>query len=137
MEVDPGPYVLDETRVILGPGGDVTAKAVTPNFYAELDQEFGGFKGHVLVSRHAFSEAWGMWEVHPKGDEIVYLISGDVDFVLWTLEGEKTVRVDRPGSCIVVPKGVWHTARPNAPTSMLFITPGEGTQNAESPTALA
>ena len=28
---------------------------------------------------------------------------------------------------------VGHTARPNAPTSMLFITPGEGTENRETP----
>ena len=45
----------------------------------------------------------------------------------------KSVRVNVPGSYLVVPKGVWHTARPNAATTLLFVTPGEGTLNAESP----
>jgi hypothetical protein len=28
-----------------------------------------------------------------------------------------------------VPRGTWHTTKVHAPSSMLFITPGEGTQN--------
>ena len=133
MASDTGPFDLETTRLILGPEGTTTAKAVTPAFYEELDREFGGFAGHVLVSRHAFDETWPAWEMHPKGDEIVYLLSGDVDFVLWSKAGERVLRVDRPGSCIVVPRGTWHTARPRMPTEMLFITPGEGTLHAQAP----
>jgi hypothetical protein len=33
------------------------------------------------------------------------------------------------GSYVVVPKGVWHTARTSVATRMLFVTPGEGTEN--------
>ena len=29
----------------------------------------------------------------------------------------------------IVPRGTSHTAHTNAPTTMLFVTPGEGTQN--------
>lgn len=133
MTTDPGPFDLDSTRLILSPEANATPKAVTPGFYEELETEFSGFAGHVLVSQHAFGEAWGSWEMHPKGDEIVYLLEGDVDFVLRDGEGERTVRVDRPGTCIVVPKGIWHTARPRKPTAMLFVTPGEGTQIAQEP----
>ena len=133
MTTDPGPFDLASTRLILNPEADAIPKAVTPNFYGELDAEFDGFAGHVLISQHEFDEAWPSWEMHPKGDEIVFLLQGDVDFVLWTDAGEKTVRVDRPGSTIVVPKGTWHTARPLKPTTMLFVTPGEGTENAEEP----
>ena len=135
MATHPGPFDLDSTRLILSPGADATPKAVTPGFYEELDTEFEGFAGHMLVSQHAFDEAWPTWEMHPKGDEVVYLLEGEVDLVLWTDEGEKAVRVDRPGSYIVVPKGTWHTARPLKPTTMLFVTPGEGTLNAEKPGA--
>ena len=133
MTVDPGPHDIETWRVILSPSGDATPKAVTPAFYEELDREFDGFAGHALVSKHAFAEAWPGWEMHPKGDEIVYLLSGDADFVLWQESRERVVRVERPGSYIVVPKGTWHTARPRKPTVMLFFTPGEGTQHAESP----
>ena len=133
MLVDPGPFDLTETRLVMGPQGDATPKAVSPAFYAELDAEFDGFGGHVLLSEHAFEDDWGSWEMHPKGDEIVYLIEGDVDFVLWTGTDERTLRVDRPGTYIVVPKGTWHTARPRRPTRMLFLTPGEGTRHGDHP----
>jgi len=133
MTTDPGPYDLETMRPVLGPDGSATPKAVTPNFYAELDRDFGGFAGHVLVSQRAFAEPWGMWEMHPKGDEVVTLLSGEVDFVLWSGGGEKVLRVAQPGSYIVVPRGTWHTARPRKPTVMLFLTPGEGTRHAETP----
>ena len=133
MPNDPGPFDLDSVRVILGPDGKATAKAVTPNFYQELDTEFDGFKGHALFSKHEFDKPWATWEVHPQGDEIVYLLYGDTDLVLWIEGREQVVRVSRPGTYIVVLKGTWHTARPRRRTGMLFLTPGEGTRNAEAP----
>jgi mannose-6-phosphate isomerase-like protein (cupin superfamily) len=120
-------------RLIMGPSGTVTPKQISANFYAELDQEFGNFAGHSLVAVHHFEEAWPTWEMHPEGDEIVYLISGEIDFVLMLDGREKILHVDEPGAAIVVPRGIWHTARPRQKTSMLFITPGEGTLNAEQP----
>ena len=134
MPTDPGPFDLDSVRVILGPQGKATTKAVTPAFYQELDTEFAGFKGHLLLSKYEFDEPWPTWEVHPKGDEVVYLLYGDTDLVLRVGDGERVVQVNRPGSYIVIHKGTWHTARPRTRTGMLFLTPGEGTLNAESPT---
>ena len=130
----PGPFDIQTTRLIMGPTGKATPKDVTPSFYEELDGEFDQFAGHVLISMHEFEEAWPTWERHPKGDELVYLLSGDVDIVLWSEEGEKMIRLDTAGSYVVVPQGTWHTARPRTRTAMLFATPGEGTQNAETPT---
>lgn len=129
----PGPYYLNATALILGPEGAVTPKAMSSTFYAELDAEFNQFKNHVLVQTGNFSEAWPTWEIHPHGDEIVYLLSGVVDFVFWTGDDEQVLRLGKPGSAVVVPKGTWHTVRPLEPASMLFITPGEGTINAEKP----
>ncbi len=132
MSIQPGPYNFENTRIIMGPSGNATAKTVTPRFYEELD-EFGSFAGHLLISRFDFDEPWPTWEIHPHGDEFVYLLSGDVDFVLRTSEGDKTIRVNEPGSYVMVPTGTWHAARPNAPTAMLFVTPGEDTLNQETP----
>ncbi len=132
MPIDPGPYDSNTTRVIMSPTGDATAKTITSRFFEELG-EFGTFAGRLLISRFDFDEPWPTWEMHPEGDEFVYLLCGDVDFVLRLAEGDKTIRVNEPGSYVMVPKGTWHTARPNAPTSMLFVTPGEDTQNRETP----
>lgn len=133
MAIDPGPYDIEQVRFILGPDGSGTAKPVGPRFYEELDTEFEHFRGHLLIMRYTFSEPWPTWEVHPAGDELVYLIEGDTDFVLRVGGADRRVRVDRPGSYVVVPRGTWHTAQPHAPTTMLFVTPGEGTLNAAEP----
>ena len=133
MTVKPGPYDLTSTRLILGPQGNATPKPVTPDFYAELDREFSDFSGHVLISRHEFDEPWEGWEMHPRGDEFTYLLFGDVDFVLREGDRETIVRVNEERSYLLVPQGAWHTARPRKPTAMLFVTPGEGTLNADAP----
>jgi mannose-6-phosphate isomerase-like protein (cupin superfamily) len=133
MSIDSGPHDLDAVRVIFKPSGDASLKGVSPTFYEELD-EFGDFKGHLLVQTFSFDEPWGVWEMHPVGDEFVYLVSGDTDFqVKRPGEEPKTLRVSQPGSYVMVPKGAWHTATPHAPTTMVFVTPGAGTLNLEEP----
>lgn len=132
MPIDPGPHDLDAMRVVMAPAGDALLRPVTPRFYEGLS-DIGDFTGHVLVSRHSFDAAWSMWEMHPVGDELVYLLEGDVDFVLLQDGVEKALHVDVPGTYVIVPKGTWHTARPRKPTTMLFLTPGEGTENRERP----
>jgi quercetin dioxygenase-like cupin family protein len=132
--IDPGPHDLRLTRMILGPKANATLKADAPTFFQELDSQFDGFAGHLLISRFDFAQPWPTWEIHPGGDEFVYLLAGDVEFSLWIGGQERTLRVARPGSYVVVPRNTWHTARPLEATSMLFVTPGEDTRNAERPT---
>ena len=133
MSVEPGPHHIERMRYILGPSGTGTVKPDSPTFYQELDEEFPEFRGHVLIQRFSFDSPWPTWEVHPEGDEFVYLLKGDTDFVLRVDGEESVVRVNEPGTYVVVPKGAWHTARPHTATTMLFVTPGEGTLNAEEP----
>ena len=133
MPIDPGPHSMDKIAYLLGRDGSGTNKALSPNFYQELDTEIDADSGFVLIQHFTFSEPWPTWEVHPRGDEFVYLLKGDTDFILWRDESEELVRVNEPGSYVCVPQGLWHTARPHEETTLLFVTPGEGTLNAESP----
>jgi mannose-6-phosphate isomerase-like protein (cupin superfamily) len=120
---------LDDTCVVLHPDLSATVVDVTPTMYQELDRRFEGFKGRTLVGSFEFTEDWPTWEMHPAGDEIVLLLSGEAQMVL-DLEGaHRAVILEKPGSYVIVPKGTWHTARISKPTRMLFITPGEGTEN--------
>lgn len=121
-----------ETFAVLKPDQTAQAVAVSPALYASLDQDFDGFRGHSLMAVHEFSESWPTWERHPAGDEIVMLLSGSATMVLKTGEGEEAVTLETAGAYVIVPKGVWHTAKVSEPSRMLFITPGEGTENADA-----
>ena len=124
---------LAESFAILQPNLRVKAVDVTPSLYADLDTDYAGFKGHVLIAVHEFAEDWPTWERHPAGDEIVMLLSGAVTLVLKAAAGEESVVLDTPCSYVVIPLNTWHTARVSEPSRMLFVTPGEGTENKESP----
>lgn len=128
-----GPHRLAEAFFVLTPDGAGTARPLGPQFYADLERDFAGFKGCSLVSQHSWDAPWPTWEMHPHGDEFVLLLSGATDFVFWRDGLEEVIRVEQVGAYVVVPRGVWHTARPVTPTTMLFITTGEGTLNAEQP----
>ena len=126
-------FNLTTERAIFTPSLEAKTKALSLTFYPELEAEFNGFAGHVLISQHHFAEDWPTWEVHPAGDEFVTLITGDITLVLWQDQQEHTLRLSTPSDFVIIPRGVWHTARVQAPTTMLFVTPGEGTKNAAAP----
>lgn len=115
--------------VVLEPDLSVVGVDVTSTIWEDLDRRFEGFKGRLLVAQFDFEADWPTWEVHPKGDEVVVLISGAADMVLDHGGSHRVTSLSQPGSFVIVPKGTWHTARISTPTSMLFITPGEGTEN--------
>ncbi len=102
------------------PGGDA--------FWSQTECEFAALNRGWLVSEFRFDADWVNWEMHPEGDEIVYLLEGRVTLVLDLAEGHTSHRLDAPGA-VVVPKGVWHTARTTTACRMLHITRGEGTQS--------
>ena len=122
-------YNLASTFVVVEPHHAAIPVAVTPTIYEELDKRFDQFKGRLLVSCFSFDSDWPSWEIHPAGDEIVCLLSGDVRMVLDHNGVEEIIHLRDPGSFVIVQKGTWHTARTSIPTTMLFVTPGEGTQN--------
>ena len=123
------PLDLASTFVVIEPDQSSIPITVTPTVYDELDARFDRFKGCLLVSSFGFDSDWPTWEMHPAGDEIVCLLSGDATLVLDRAGAEEVIHLQNPGSFAIVPKGTWHTARTSVPTTMLFVTPGEGTAN--------
>ena len=123
------PQNLQKTFAVVKPDQSVETIAVGPTLYQELDQNFSGFKSHALVSVHAFDADWPSWERHPAGDEIVILLSGEATFVLRREEGEEHIALGKDLEFVVVPRNTWHTAKIPRSALILFITPGEGTEN--------
>jgi mannose-6-phosphate isomerase-like protein (cupin superfamily) len=121
---------LDSTFAVIGPDHSVAPVPVTPSIYEELDRRFDAFKGRLLVASYSFDADWPTWEMHPKGDEVVVLMSGAADMILDEAGRHRIVKLATPGEFVIVPKATWHTAKISTPTTMIFVTPGEGTENA-------
>jgi hypothetical protein len=121
------PFELKETFLHLTDGPDVIPLDVGEDFWEKLASRTDLGDGR-LVSSFRFDADWPTWERHPAGEEVVVLINGSLDFVLETESGEKVVPLRGRGA-VVVPRGVWHTARVNEPSEALFITRGAGTEN--------
>lgn len=81
-----------------------------------------------LVSMHTFSKNWDMWEIHPKGAEVVVCTSGAITLVQ-EIDGEHVRTALEPGQYAINPPGVWHTAEVDNEATALFITAGEGTEH--------
>ncbi len=63
-------------------------------------------------------------EMHPDGDEVLYLVSGHVRVVF---EEPSFDDVDmRPGDGLVVPQGAWHRVDILEPSRIMYATPGPG-----------
>jgi len=62
-------------------------------------------------------------EMHPDGDELLFLVSGSVSVRLELPEGERMVELGA-GDALVVPQGVWHRIFLREPGRLVHITPG-------------
>lgn len=111
-------------------GGQADTVPVSASFWRELaDGEHPQLDQGRLMTAFTFSEPWSMWERHPAGEELVMLLSGSAILLLEESGQERAVQLDNPGSYVLVPRNVWHTARTSVPTTMLFLTPGAGTEH--------
>lgn len=61
-------------------------------------------------------------EMHPDGDEVLYLISGRVRVSLETTPPEELEML--PGDGLIVPKGIWHRVDILEPSQIVYVTPG-------------
>ena len=61
-------------------------------------------------------------EMHPDGDEVLYLISGQLRVVF--LDSPLDDVDVLPGDGLVVPKGMWHRVDIIEPSQIVYLTPG-------------
>ena len=97
-------------------------------FWSLPEPDAGAHSSGWLITEFEFTEDWPNWEMHPSGDEFVYLLSGAIDIRLDRDGMIETIPLDGNGA-VVVPRGVWHTAKVRQPSRMLHVTRGAGTQH--------
>ena len=118
-------HFRDDGRVTAMPGADAFWEQLAAGGFPELE-------AGRLMSAFTFSEDWPNWERHPAGDELVLLLSGAATLVLEEAAGEREVTLSSPGDFVLVPRNTWHTARTSTTTTMLFLTPGAGTEHRDA-----
>jgi mannose-6-phosphate isomerase-like protein (cupin superfamily) len=81
-----------------------------------------------LVNLIRFTESWDVWEVHPKGSEVVLCVAGAMTLHQELPDGSLHSVTIGPGEYVINGPGVWHTADIDEEATALFITAGEGTE---------
>ena len=117
-----------DTLVHLREDGRARPVPWTPDVWKTL---VTGDRDRVVGAKHGVEPAdfhADEWEMHPSGDELLYLLTGAIDIVLDEPGGERTL-VLQGGQACLVPQGVWHRLILRQPSNLLFITPASGTRH--------
>ena len=121
-------FLPEDIYALMDASGGIRPAKGGREFWAQPQEQLDALGHDWLVSEFRCDEDWGAWEMHPNGDEFVYLLEGDIEFRLELPEGDQHQRIEGRGA-VVVPRGVWHTAKVFKPSRMLFITMGAGTRH--------
>lgn len=123
MRVDPQQQYLS-----LLPTGQLQLLAGNAAFWQQSPQALDALARHWLVTEFSFSDDWTQWELHPSGDELVYLLTGAAELWLETAAGIQCLPMQAPAAALI-PAHCWHRVTTRQLCRMLFITYGEGTQH--------
>ncbi|MET0752572.1 MAG: cupin [Pyrinomonadaceae bacterium] len=118
---------LTENYLSLGKTGEIKRLEGGDKFWTLAPEEIEKFGREWLITEFYFDADWESWEMHPNGEEIVYLLSGAMDLTL-EKDGESQIIELRSKGLTVVPRGTWHTAKVFEPSNVLVITLGDETQ---------
>jgi quercetin dioxygenase-like cupin family protein len=131
-----GPYDLSDTPIHLGSEVGVDQPAVPLPGFGFDGPSFEGYNAkHCtpgapgrLIMVESTPTSWGAWECHTEGDEIVIVLEGKAEFIQ-EIDGAQRRTAVGPGSAMINPAGVWHTADVEEPMKAIYITPCPGTQH--------
>jgi len=120
-------FTLDRIYIHLKPDERALAMEGGAAFWAGIEERRDLDQGRLMGISNQSAD-WDHWERHPAGEEVLTLLSGEMELVLDLPGGEqRTLLV--PGQTCVVPCGAWHRGIVRKPGQLLFVTPGAGTEH--------
>ena len=127
---------LGNTPVHLGTGDGNRSSAIPiesfgfdgPSFEKYIEQYCSSENPGRLVMVETTPADWQFWECHPEGDEVVIVLEGKAIFIQ-EIDGKELRMVVGPGSTVINPAGVFHTADVESPMKAIYITPCPGTRH--------
>jgi mannose-6-phosphate isomerase-like protein (cupin superfamily) len=119
-------FGLDSTYIHLRPDESAVAIEGGDSFWAGIDQRRDLDLGRLMGMTEQ-SVDWDHWERHPAGDEILVLLSGEMELLI-DQAGKQERAVLRAGQTFIVPRGAWHHGIVKQPGQLMFVTPCAGTE---------
>lgn len=116
-----------QNYALLGKSGEINLLEGGDAFWNLPAEKFDEIGQNWLITEFEFEEDWQTWEMHPHGEEIVYLLSGAMDLTLEKEGNKETIKLC-PKGLVIIPRGTWHTAKVFEPSKMLVITFGKDTE---------
>ena len=86
-------FLPDAIYALLDARGGIRRQAGGAEFWSQPQAALDALGHDWLVSEFECDADWGSWEMHPNGDEFVYLLDGDIEFRLETPEGVVAQRI--------------------------------------------
>jgi mannose-6-phosphate isomerase-like protein (cupin superfamily) len=121
---------FDPSQQTVGIGRDTNdARFVKPNPGGPPRRIDGYSVGAPMITRDPPHNG----EMHPDGDELLYVVSGRFAVTL-ELDAEHRDVELREGDALVVPRGVWHLVRMQEPGRLVHVTPGPHGEHRPLPT---
>jgi mannose-6-phosphate isomerase-like protein (cupin superfamily) len=118
-EIEPGRRI-DLAGEVVGLGGSDRLARLVEQQPGRAPERLDGF---TIGAPRITGDAPHDGEMHPDGDELLYLISGQVTVTLELGDGDLLVDLGA-SDAVVVPKGVWHKVAMREPGQLIHITPG-------------
>ncbi len=119
-------FGLHDTFVHFSDGGGAQLIEVDDDFWSQIGKRTELHEGRLMGALHLLADT-PTWEMHPAGDEFLYLLKGAAEVVLQDINGERIVELKTSEGCLV-PRGLWHRILTRTPSTLFFVTPGKGTQ---------
>jgi mannose-6-phosphate isomerase-like protein (cupin superfamily) len=130
------PFKLNDTFAFLQDGGAAPLIVKDASFWRDLMSKNPTSPGATLVAKgsgwlvgvYSITQDAQAWELHPSGDELLAMLTGEMDVVLELADGEATITLQAGQACLV-PRGTWHRQVVRRPGEYLGATYGKGTQH--------
>lgn len=116
------------TFFTLAADGRGTSMEGGASFWSDMMSGRLELDGPWLVTSSDMTADWPHWEMHPRGEELLVLLRGELTLVIDDGQAETRVTMSA-GQTWLMQRGLWHRALVAEPSTMLAITAGEGTEH--------
>lgn len=113
-------FLLEDTVLHLDGAGPIGWALNEAPFWSNRDRiELA--TGQTL-SVFSYDTTWNYQERHPDGEELAFVLDGDIDLLLDNGDSEQALPL-RHRNAGLIPAGTWHRVAVHQPSTIMFITP--------------